>query len=236
MKISFFKNWLPKLSHVTNRLIKGLRLNQTSIKGENNQIIDNGLRSNVHIRIIGNNNYIEIGRQAKLSNLNIELMGDNHRLIIEDNCTYKHGGIAIHDSNGELFIGRDTSIEGATFSISEPSSKITLGTGCMLSDGIRIRNSDFHSIIDQNSNTRINYAKNISIEEHVWISQNATILKGVTIGKSSIVGAGAIVTKDVEANSIVAGNPARTIKKNITWTRELIYPDKIPAENYDTEK
>ena len=41
---------------------------------------------------------------------------------------------------------------------------------------------------------------------------NATILKGVTIGDNAIIGAGAIVTKDVPANAIVAGIPARVIK------------------------
>ena len=52
----------------------------------------------------------------------------------------------------------------------------------------------------------------IVIGNKVWIGDNATILPGVTIGENSIVAAGAVVTKDVPANVIVGGLPARIIK------------------------
>jgi acetyltransferase-like isoleucine patch superfamily enzyme len=52
----------------------------------------------------------------------------------------------------------------------------------------------------------------IIIEDYAWISLNAVILKGVTIGKGAIVAAGAVVTKDVEPFTMVAGNPAQFIK------------------------
>lgn len=57
------------------------------------------------------------------------------------------------------------------------------------------------------------YAKPITVEDNVWIGGSATILGGVTIGKNAIVGAGAVVTKDVEPNTIVVGNPARVLRK-----------------------
>ena len=47
----------------------------------------------------------------------------------------------------------------------------------------------------------------------MWIGSNATILQGVTIGDNAIVGAGAVVTKNVAANTIVGGVPARVIKR-----------------------
>lgn len=59
------------------------------------------------------------------------------------------------------------------------------------------------------------YAKPITVEDNVWIGGSATILGGVTIGKNAIVGAGAVVTKDVEPNTIVVGNPARVLRKII---------------------
>ncbi|WP_125606534.1 sugar O-acetyltransferase [Lapidilactobacillus bayanensis] len=52
----------------------------------------------------------------------------------------------------------------------------------------------------------------IVVEDNVWIGGSAVILPGVTIGKNSIVGGGAVVTKDVPANSIVSGNPAKVIR------------------------
>lgn len=55
--------------------------------------------------------------------------------------------------------------------------------------------------------------KDVHICRNVWIGAGAIILPGVTIGENSIVGAGSIVTKDVPANTIVAGNPAKPIRK-----------------------
>lgn len=54
--------------------------------------------------------------------------------------------------------------------------------------------------------------KSVSIKRNAWIGAGATILPGVTIGENSIVAAGAVVTKDVPANVIVGGIPARVIK------------------------
>lgn len=55
--------------------------------------------------------------------------------------------------------------------------------------------------------------KPIHIKRNCWIGAGATILRGITIGENSVVGAGSVVTKDVPDNVIVAGNPARVIKK-----------------------
>ena len=55
-------------------------------------------------------------------------------------------------------------------------------------------------------------AKPIVIERDVWVATAATILGGVTVGENAVVGAGAVVTKDVPANSFVAGVPARVVR------------------------
>lgn len=59
------------------------------------------------------------------------------------------------------------------------------------------------------------YPSAIHIEDNVWIGSNVTILPGVTIGSGAIIAAGAVVTKNVKANTIVGGVPAKFIK-NIT--------------------
>lgn len=55
--------------------------------------------------------------------------------------------------------------------------------------------------------------EDVRICKNAWIGAGATILPGVTIGENAIVGAGSVVTKDVEADTIVVGNPAKPIKK-----------------------
>lgn len=52
----------------------------------------------------------------------------------------------------------------------------------------------------------------VIIEEKVWIGENAVIMPGVTIGKGAVIGANAVVTHDVPANAVAAGNPAKIIK------------------------
>ena len=55
--------------------------------------------------------------------------------------------------------------------------------------------------------------KPIIIEDHVWINPNSIILPGVVIGKGAIIAAGSVVTKNVDPFTMVAGNPAKYIKK-----------------------
>lgn len=90
---------------------------------------------------------------------------------------------------------------------------IEIGEDCAISDNVRIIDSDSHILNGCDDKVEAP----IIIKNQVWICANATILKGVTIGEGSVVAAGSVVTKDVPSYSIVAGNPARVIKKNIMW-------------------
>lgn len=87
---------------------------------------------------------------------------------------------------------------------------ITLGDSCMMANGAYITDSDWHGIYDRVG--RDQASAPVVIGDNVWIGDHATVLKGVTIGDNSIVAAGAVVTKDVEANVVVAGNPAKKVK------------------------
>ena len=69
------------------------------------------------------------------------------------------------------------------------------------------------SFPEEKAKNRKIFSKTVKICENVWIGENAIILPGVEIGKNSIIGAESVVTKNVPENCIVAGNPAKIIKK-----------------------
>lgn len=86
---------------------------------------------------------------------------------------------------------------------------ITIGNDVFIGPKVNLITIN-HDLDPDNRNAT--YGRPITIEDKVWIGINATILPGVKIGYGAIVGAGSVVTKDVPAMSIVAGNPAKIIK------------------------
>jgi len=91
--------------------------------------------------------------------------------------------------------------------------RIQIGEGTFVGAGVMIFDTDFHSPLgDWNwGDAATDNPKPIRIGRGVFIGTRAIILKGVTIGDRAIVGAGAVVTKDVPARAVVAGNPARIV-------------------------
>ena len=58
----------------------------------------------------------------------------------------------------------------------------------------------------------LEYAKPITIEDDCWIAANVVVCGGVTIGRGCVIGAGSVVTRDIPAGSLAAGNPCRVIR------------------------
>jgi acetyltransferase-like isoleucine patch superfamily enzyme len=90
--------------------------------------------------------------------------------------------------------------------------RIVVGDQVAISKGVTIRDSDNHSL----KNDELSAAP-IVIGNRVWIGLNATILKGVTLGDGAIVAAGAVVTKTVQPRTLVGGVPARVIREDVEW-------------------
>ena len=173
------------------------------------------------IKISGDNNILYIGKNTLLRDSNIFIKGNNNILYIGDDCVVNNTSIILDNEGTEIKIGNKTSIAKAQIVSLEPYN-IEIGEDCMLSYDIEIRNTDSHKIYDKDTNKRINEGKSVNIGNHVWLGMRAVILKGVNIGNNSIVAGGSIVTKDVKANTIVSGSPARQIKENVYWTREEV--------------
>ncbi len=87
---------------------------------------------------------------------------------------------------------------------------VTLGDGCQIGHNVVFATLN-HGLEPADRGTT--YPASIVLGRNVWVGSNATILQGVTIGDNAVVAAGAVVSRDVPANTIVGGVPARIIKR-----------------------
>jgi maltose O-acetyltransferase len=88
---------------------------------------------------------------------------------------------------------------------------IHIGDNCMLAPGVHIYTAT-HPLDPVDRNSGQEYGKPVTIGHNVWIGGRAVINPGVTIGDNAVVASGAVVVKNVPANAVVGGNPARIIK------------------------
>ena len=89
---------------------------------------------------------------------------------------------------------------------------VTFGDDCFVGPNVSIYTA-CHSTNPVERNTRQEWAKPVTIGNNVWIGGSVTILAGVTIGDNCTIGAGSVVTRDIPANSVAVGNPARVVRK-----------------------
>ena len=211
----------PYLKNFLKYIYNSVSFNRKRIRGKNNQINTNLTFMKKCIIIInGNNNKITFGNMNYLINTKIQINGDNNEIILGDRVYINNGDLYLEDSFNKLKIGNHTTISGNTHLALTEGKNIIIGNNCLFSSNVVFRTGDSHSIID-NSNKRINFAKDIVIEDHVWFAQNTTILKGVCIKANSVVASGSVVTKNFQVgNVIIGGNPAKVIKENINWKQE----------------
>jgi len=94
---------------------------------------------------------------------------------------------------------------------------MTIGDDCLFSEGITLRTSDHHSIIDLTTLSQLNFPADLSIGRHVWIGPGVLVMKGVSIGDGSIVGSDSIVTRSIGRTELWAGSPARLIRRDVSW-------------------
>lgn len=86
---------------------------------------------------------------------------------------------------------------------------VTLGNGCQIGHNVVFATLNHGISAEDRVHT---YPAPIVLGKNVWVGSNSTILQGVTVGDNAIIAAGAVVTKDVPANTIVGGVPAKTIR------------------------
>ena len=207
-KLSNIIRWLPFNNKIK---LKGAKLKSK-----------NSLLLKTKIRCIGQGNTITISEGAILYKCSITINGNNNHVEIGKSASLKHVNINVEDSDNNVSIGERTYLCGYTNIGCIESTSIKIGNDCLFSANIEIRSGDSHGIYNLDKK-RINFSKDVEIGNCVWLGQGVYVLKGVKIEENTVVGAGSIVTKCVEEkNCIVAGNPAKIIKRDIVWDKERV--------------
>lgn len=88
---------------------------------------------------------------------------------------------------------------------------ITIGEDCQIGPNVQLL-TPTHPLEPGPRRDKLEAARPITIGDNVWLGGGAVVLPGVTIGDNSVIGAGAVVTKDVPANVVAVGNPARPVR------------------------
>lgn len=155
-----------------------------------------------------------------------------NNIILEDHC-WPLGQINVQ-GNGKVIMHPYSRIFANT--IIQCSNHVEIGAYSAISQPTTICDNNNHPVSpefrkkmavtpmhDDSQLWKHSASAPIIIGENCWIGANVRICKGVTIGDNSIVAAGSVVTKDVPANCIAAGNPAKVVKENI---------DRIPSPKF----
>jgi len=138
-------------------------------------------------------------------------MGENSELAINGACRVGLGVVIVLLKDAFLELGNNVYINSNSTLVC--GKHIKIGDGSRISWNAEICDTDFHRIVREGSVT----SKPIEIGRNVLIGRRAMILKGVKVGEKSVVAAGAVVTKDVPENCLVAGVPARIVRRGIDW-------------------
>ncbi|OLE36275.1 MAG: acetyltransferase [Actinobacteria bacterium 13_1_20CM_3_68_9] len=130
-------------------------------------------------------------------------------------------GTKIRCHEGEVVIGAKT-VLGQECTISA-YQHVRIGEQCVIADRAMFIDFD-HGTVEVERPIRIQgiYKRDVDVGSNVWIGYGACILRGVKVGDNSVIGTYAVVTKDVPANSVVGGIPARVIREReapstLTW-------------------
>jgi acetyltransferase-like isoleucine patch superfamily enzyme len=126
---------------------------------------------------------------------------------------------------GEVEIGHKTVI-GQECTISA-YQRVTIGEQCVIADRAMFIDFD-HGVVEVERPIRLQgiYKRDVEIGSNVWIGYGACILRGVRVGDNAVVGTNAVVTKDVPANAVVGGVPARVLRmrdapEQLRWPRPV---------------
>lgn len=174
----------------------------------------------LYISINGNDCFISIGSNTIFQHTSFIIGNDNAKIHI-DTGSELHGVFArlSYGVNQSFMVGKHTILYGADIIIDE-NGGLNIGSYCLFANNINIRASDGHSVLDKTTGKILNHITHpVNVGDKCWIGQGVRILKNAQIPTNTIVGGGSVVTKKFdEEYTVIAGNPAKVIKHDVTWS------------------
>lgn len=160
-------------------------------------------------------------------NTTIQFNGNIATITIKSSEDTINSAYMLAEAYGEIFIDEDSKITSPNLTLhannntKENPSKIIIGKNALISNNVIMRTSDGHALFNLGEDLPYNAPQDIIIGDNVWIGTRVVILKGSTIPNNSVIGACSLVnSKFDKENIIIAGNPAKIVKQNITWKRK----------------
>ena len=137
-------------------------------------------------------------------------------------------GAKIRCHEGEVSIGRNT-VLGQECTISA-YRKVRIGEQCVIADRAMFIDFD-HGVVEVERPIRVQgiYTREVEVGSNCWIAYGACVLRGVRVGDNSIVGTYSVLTKDVPANAVVGGVPARVLRMREA-PQELRWPEPVEPD------
>jgi len=173
-----------------------------------------------HLYIVGNHNRVVIGPNVKLKvGSRLRIRGHGNTLQVGGDCSLRLS-VALHAGGADFRIGAHCTGANLLCTLHEPH-RLWIGDDCIFASQVWISVSDMHPIFDRTTGERLNPGADVRIGDHVWFGHGVKVLKGVEIGSGSILGVGSIVTGSLPENCLVAGVPAKILRRNVVWSRDF---------------
>ena len=181
-----------------------------NFNGNDPEIAQMTLKTKRLIKRINDTDYGDREQRNRLFREMFGNMGEDVYIDIDFHCEY---GKNIHIGNKVIINMNCTFVD---------NNRINIGNNVMIASDVKIYTATHSTRLSERMPKNLpegyaicqTFAKEINIEDGVWIGGGAIILPGVTIGKGSVIGAGSVVTKSIPPYSVAVGNPCRVIKTN----------------------
>ena len=179
-----------------------------------------------------------LGIDVNGSSDHFSFKGSGNTVIFHPDAISKGCSIVFSGSGGCFEVGTGAVVQG-DFLISEQASirigantnfnkrcvfkatkgrKIQLGQGCLLAN-VKFLTMDDLPVFDQLTQQRVNPAADVVVDDRVWIAEHVQIGAGAEIGHDTVIGAWSMVTGQIPAHCVAAGNPTQVVKTSVVWKK-----------------